>query len=62
VRAVLDTGAGPNLILETLLPKNWELLRIPGLPLRITNASGRRIPARGVVRLYVQIGNAINQL
>jgi hypothetical protein len=63
VRAVLDTGAGPNLIREDLLPENWELFRIPGLPLpRITNASGRRIPARGVVQLYVQMGDAIKRV
>jgi hypothetical protein len=63
VRAVLDSGAGPNLILEDLLPKNWEFCRIPGLPLpQITNASGRRIPARCVVQLYVQIGDAIKRV
>jgi hypothetical protein len=55
VRAVLDTDAGPNIIREDLLPKNWELFRIAGLPLpRITNATGRRISTRGVVQLYVQ--------
>jgi hypothetical protein len=63
VRAVLDTGAGPNLIREDLLPRNWELVRIPGLFLPLfTNASGCRIPARGVVQLYVQIGDAIKQV
>jgi hypothetical protein len=55
--AVLDTCAGPNLIREDLLPKNWEVYRIPGLPLpRITNAIGRRITARGVVQLHVPVG------
>jgi transposase InsO family protein len=45
------------------LPKSWEMFRILGLPLpRITNASGRRIPARGVVQLYVQIGDAVKRV
>jgi hypothetical protein len=61
--AVLDTGAGSNLIREDLLPKNWEVYRIPGLPFpRITNAIGRRIPARCVVQLHVQVGGLVRRV
>jgi hypothetical protein len=61
--AVPDTGAGPNHIIEDLLPKNWEVYRIPGLPFpRIINASGRRIPARGVVQLHVQVGGLVRRV
>jgi hypothetical protein len=61
--AVLDTGTGPNLIREYLLPKNWEVYRIPGLALpRITNDSGRRISARGLVHLHVQVGGLVRRV
>jgi Retroviral aspartyl protease len=63
IMAVLNTGAGPNLIREDLLPKNWEVYRITGLPLpRITNASGRRISARGVVQLHVQVDGLVRRV
>jgi hypothetical protein len=32
VSAILDIGAGPNLIRETVLPEYCERYRIPGLP------------------------------
>jgi hypothetical protein len=58
VRAVFDTGAGPNLVRDDLLPRGWESLLIPGQPLhRITNASGKRMPAKGVIVLYLQVGD-----
>jgi Retroviral aspartyl protease len=61
--AELDTGAGPNLIRKDLLPKNWDVYRIPGLQFpRITNASGRRIAARGVVQLHVQVGGLVRRV
>jgi Retroviral aspartyl protease len=44
VSAILDTGAGPNMIRETVLPEDWERYRIPGLPaFHIVGAGGRRI-------------------
>lgn len=58
VRAVFDTGAGPNLVRDDLLPRGWESLLIPGQPLpRITNASGKRMPVKGVIVLYLQVGD-----
>jgi RNase H-like domain found in reverse transcriptase/Reverse transcriptase (RNA-dependent DNA polymerase)/Integrase zinc binding domain/Chromo (CHRromatin Organisation MOdifier) domain/Integrase core domain len=63
VRAVLDTGAGPNLIREDVLPKDWERLLIQDVALpRITNASGKRMPARGVIVLYVQVGGLLKRV
>jgi hypothetical protein len=41
VRAVFDTGAGPNIVRDELLPSVWEILVIPSQPLpRITKVSG----------------------
>jgi hypothetical protein len=58
VRPVFDTGAGPNLVRDYLLPRGWESLLIPGQPLpRITNASGKRNPVKGVIVLYLQVGD-----
>jgi Retroviral aspartyl protease len=63
VRAVLDTGAGPNLVREDVLPKGWERLLVPDVALpRITNASGRRMSARGVIVLFVQVGGLLTRV
>jgi hypothetical protein len=55
VKAVFDTGARcPNLVREGILPKGWERFLIPNQPFpRIDNASGKRMPVRGVITLYV---------
>jgi hypothetical protein len=56
VKAVFDTGAGPNLVREVILPTGWERLIIPNQALpRINNASGRRMSLRGEIDLYVQV-------
>jgi hypothetical protein len=63
VRAVLDTGAGPNLVREDILPKDWERWRVPNIPLpRITNASGKQILAKGVIVLYVHLGTTVHRV
>jgi hypothetical protein len=63
VKAVFDTGAGPNLVREGTLPKGWERFLIPNQPLpRINNASGKRIPVRGVITLYVQVGDLVTRV
>jgi hypothetical protein len=63
VRSVLDTGAGPNLVREDILPSGWDRLLIPNLLLsRITNASGRRMPAKGVITLFVQVGTLVRRV
>mgnify|MGYP003561888224 FL=1 len=57
VRAVLDTGAGPNLVREDVLPMGWQKFLVPGQALpRVNNASGRRMPVKGIVALTVQVG------
>ena len=57
VVAVLDTGAGPNLIREDVLPPNWESLRLRGVPIpRVMNASGRLLHSKGVMVLILQVG------
>jgi hypothetical protein len=63
VKAVFDTGAGPNLVRECTLPKGWERFLIPKQPLpRINNAIGQRMPVRGVITLYVQVGDLITRV
>jgi hypothetical protein len=48
LKAVFDTGAGPNLVREGILPKGWERFLIPNQPLPlINNASGKRMPVHG---------------
>ena len=57
VSAILDTGAGPNLIRETVLPEDWERYRIPGHPaFHIVGAGGRRLLQKGNITLTVQLG------
>jgi Retroviral aspartyl protease len=59
-QAVLDTGAGINLVREDVLPTGWEKMLLPNVTLpRITNASGRRMPSRGVIILHVQVGDLL---
>jgi hypothetical protein len=63
VRAFLDTGAGPNLVREDVLPRKWERALIPGLFLhRFNNASGRRMPVKGVVSLVTQVGKLVRRV
>jgi Retroviral aspartyl protease len=57
VRAILDTGAGSNLIRDEVLPEDWERHRMTGEPeCHIVGAGGRRLQQRGVVQLYTQVG------
>jgi hypothetical protein len=63
VKAVFDTGAGPKLVHEGILPKGWERFLIPNQPLhRINNAGGKRMPVRGAITLYVQVGDLITRV
>jgi hypothetical protein len=58
VRAVFDTGAGPNIVRADLLPPGWETLLVQNQPLpRITDASGKKMPVKGVIILYIQVGD-----
>jgi hypothetical protein len=58
VRAVLDTGTGPNIVREDILPRDSERWQVPNLPLpRINNASGKQNIAKGVIVLKVQLEN-----
>jgi hypothetical protein len=63
VKAVFDTGAGPNLVREGILPKGLERFLIRNQPLlRINNASGKRMPVRRVINLYVQVGDLVTRV
>jgi hypothetical protein len=63
VKAVFDTGEGPNLVREGILHKVWERFLIPNQPLpRINNASGKGMPVRGVITLYVQVGDLVTRV
>ena len=55
--AVLDTGAGPNFVRESLLPVNWRKhsADASGYP-SIRDANNRRLKLSGVIPMYVDIG------
>jgi gag-polyprotein putative aspartyl protease len=57
VRAILDTGAGPNLVREAVLPEDWNWRRLTGEPeCRIVGAGGRKLRQKVVIILHVQVG------
>ena len=57
VDAVIDTGAGPNLVRESLLPRDWRRYATgdTGIP-AIRDANNRTLKVEGAVRLYVDVG------
>ena len=58
VRAIFDTGAGPNLIRRDQLPDDWESYRVFGTQNPpIVGAGGRRLAQKGTVTLVVEIGD-----
>jgi Retroviral aspartyl protease len=58
VRAILDTGAGPNLIREEGLPEDWERNRVANAPgFNVVGAGGRLLRQKGVFKLVVQLSN-----
>jgi hypothetical protein len=57
VYAILDTGAGPNLVREDVLPEDWLRYRVAGdTTYQVIGANGKSLPQRGVVTLWVQLG------
>jgi hypothetical protein len=57
VRAILDTGAGPNLVRASILTDDWERYRVLGEPtLNIVGAGGRRLRQKGTVSMIVEVG------
>jgi Retroviral aspartyl protease len=63
VYAILDTGAGPNLVREDVLPEDWLKYRIAGdTTYQVIGASGNSLPQRGVVTLWVQLGQLREQV
>ena len=58
VNAVLDTGAGPNLIRGSLLPNNWQRYaqRAKSLP-RIRDANNRLISVEGIIPMVLDMGS-----
>jgi hypothetical protein len=57
VRAILDTGAGPNLVREDLLPEDWERYRLTDEPrFNVVGAGGKRLRQKGVISMFVELG------
>jgi hypothetical protein len=57
VRAIRDTGAGPNLVPASTLPDDWERYRVLGEPtLNIVGSGGRRLWQKGTITMIVEIG------
>ena len=63
ILAVLDTGSGPNLVRESLLPKDWRSFAIKqdSYP-SIRDANGRRLQVEGVATLHVDIGDVSHRV
>ncbi len=58
-RAILDTGAGPNLVRESFLPLKWKKYRKPlGFKFNIVDANGNRMLPLGRISLTVKLGNS----
>jgi Retroviral aspartyl protease len=52
-RAILDTGAGPNLIREEVLPEDWSRYRVAdALFYNILGAGGKRLRQTNVLSRY----------
>ena len=61
IRGVLDTGAGPNIVHEKLLPPSWkEKAAYRNLP-RVTDASRNSMTLSGMVKLHVRLGDFTTQ-
>jgi hypothetical protein len=57
VYAILDTGAGPNLVRGDVLPEDWMRYLTTEEPhFRVVGASARPLPKQGVLTLCVQLG------
>ena len=58
VLAILDTGAGPNMVRESFLPKDWRrfLVKTDSPYPLIRDANGRQLKVEGVVSMYLDIG------
>jgi transposase InsO family protein len=56
--AVVDTGAGPNLIHKDLLPPDWicKETAVAASPVHIKDANGRLLSSVGMVQLPCQVG------
>jgi len=57
--AVLDTGAGPNLIRANVLPPDWRSqgLLVPATPRHVRDANGRLMATIGTIRTPCRIAN-----
>ena len=56
--AVVDTGAGPNIIRKDLIPKDWkyEGMEKSSVQMHIKDANGRLLSSVGTLRLPCQVG------
>lgn len=56
----LDTGAGVNILRQSLLPHDWRRHRLSNVNLpALGDANGHRLPLLGAVRLRVRFGNFV---
>jgi hypothetical protein len=63
VRAILDTGAEPNLVRASILPDYWERYRFLGEPtLNIVGAGGRRLRQKGTVTTFLFINKHVTDI
>ena len=59
---VVDTGAGPNLIREDVLPRSWmRYKRELPVSFRIIDANGKILNPEAIIPLYVRMGKTVMQ-
>ena len=56
---ILDTGAGPNCVKTSALPQGWEERARLTRNHSLTAANGGTIPSRGMVTLYLRLGDLV---
>ena len=61
IKGVLDTGAGPNIVHEKLLPPAWKENAVNRNLPRVTDASKNAMALSGMVSLHVRLGNFSTQ-
>ena len=58
VKAILDTGAGPNIVRPDVFPEDLERHRVVGESKpNFVGVGGRRLLQKGAIDLYVQVGS-----
>ena len=59
---VVDTGSGPNLVRTGFLRHSWRRLVEPAPDAQLVGATNATIPIRGIIPLYVRLGDHLARI